>query len=139
MDEIGKMLGGATGASGAGASGAGGGADVASAIGGLIGGQGGVQGLVDQLSKGGLGNEVSSWVGTGANQPVDPQALGAALGPDTVNQLAGKTGLDVGTLLPMLAAALPSVINAITPDGKVPQGNAAGGLDIGSILGGLKL
>lgn len=39
----------------------------------------------------------------------------------------------------MLATALPSVINAVTPDGKVPQGNAASGLDIGSILGGLKL
>jgi uncharacterized protein YidB (DUF937 family) len=137
MDEIGKMLGGATGASGA--SGSGGAGDLAGAIGGLMGGQGGLQGLVDQLSKGGLGNEVSSWVGTGANQPVDPQALGQALGPDTVNQLAGKTGLDVSTLLPMLAAALPSVINAVTPDGKVPQGNAAGGIDIGSVLGGLKL
>ena len=104
-----------------------------------MGGQGGLQGLVDQLSKGGLEHEVSSWVGTGANQPVDPHALGTALGPDTVNQLAGKTGLDVSALLPMLAAALPSVINAVTPDGKVPQGNAAGGIDIGSVLGGLKL
>ncbi len=85
-----------------------------------------------------MGDEVSSWVGTGANQAVDPQALGKALGPDTVNQLAGKTGLDVGSLLPMLATALPSVINAATPDGTVPQGNA-GGLDIGSLLGGLKL
>ncbi len=131
MDEIGKMLGGSTGSSGAG--------DIAGAIGGLMGGQGGLQGLVDQLSKGGLEHQVSSWVGTGANQPVDPQALGTALGPDTVNQLAGKTGLDVSTLLPMLAAALPSVINAVTPDGKVPQGNAAGGIDIGSVLGGLKL
>ncbi len=45
----------------------------------------------------------------------------------------------MSTLLPMLAAALPSVINAVTPDGKVPQGNAAGGIDIGSVLGGLKL
>lgn len=130
MDEIGKMLGGATGSSGGG--------DIAGAIGGLVGGEGGLQGLVDQLGKGGLGDAVSSWVGTGPNQAVDPQALGNALGPDTVSQLAGKTGLDVGSLLPMLATALPSVINAATPDGKVPQGGA-GGLDIGSLLGGLNL
>ena len=70
------------------------------------------------------------------NQPVDPHALGTALGPDTVNQLAGKTGLDVRTLLPMLAAALPSVINAVTPDGKVPQGNAAAGSTSGRCSAG---
>ncbi|HEY4190521.1 MAG TPA: YidB family protein [Candidatus Limnocylindrales bacterium] len=134
MDEIGKMLGGA----GGGTTGGGAGGDITGALGGLMGGEGGIGGLVDQLSKGGLANEVSSWVGTGANQPVDPQKLGAALGPDTVNQLASKTGLDVGALLPMLATALPSIINAVTPDGKVPQGGA-GSLDIGSLLGGLKL
>ena len=80
---------------------------------------------------------MSSWVSTGQNQQVDPNQLGAALGPDTVNQLAGKSGLDVGALLPILAAALPTVIDAITPDGQVPQGDAAKGLDVGGVLEGL--
>ncbi len=57
--------------------------------------------------------------------------------PDTVSQLAGKSGLDVGALLPVLAAALPAVIDAVTPDGKVPQGDAAAGLDVGGMLEGL--
>ncbi len=74
---------------------------------------------------------MSSWVSTGPNKPVDPNALGAALGPDKVQQMAGQSGLDVGALLPVLAAALPTVIDAITPDGQVPKGNAAAGLDIG--------
>jgi uncharacterized protein YidB (DUF937 family) len=129
MDEIGKMLGGS--------GGSGGGGDIAGAIAGLVGGEGGLQGLVNQLGQAGLGDTVSSWVSTGANKPVDPNALGAALGPDKVQQLAGQSGLDVGALLPVLAAALPTVIDAITPDGQVPQGNAAAGLDVGGVLEGL--
>ena len=44
----------------------------------LAGGQGGAQGLgslVDRLRQGGLGDEVDSWVGTGANKPVAPDRL----------------------------------------------------------------
>ena len=133
MDDLGKMLGSLEGAAG----GTGGSPDLAGALGSLTGGEGGLEGLLATLSKGGLGNEVGSWVGTGPNQPVDPQRLGSALGPDTVNQLSAKTGLDVGSLLPMLAAFLPQIINALTPDGKVPAGGAGGGFDIGSILSGL--
>ena len=129
MDEIGKMLGGSGGSGGAG--------DIAGAIGGLVSGEGGLQGLVNQLGQAGLGDAVSSWVSTGANKPVDPNALGAALGPEKVQQVAGQSGLDVGTLLPILAAALPTVIDAFTPDGQVPKGNAAAGLDVGGVLEGL--
>jgi uncharacterized protein YidB (DUF937 family) len=129
MDDIGKVLGGSGGSGGVG--------DIAGAIGGLVSGEGGLQGLVNQLDSAGLGDAVSSWVSTGPNKPVDPNQLGAALGPDTVNQLAGKSGLDIGALLPIVAAALPTVIDAITPDGKVPQGDAAKGLDVGGVLEGL--
>ena len=133
MDDLGKMLG----SHGGGTGDTGGTPDLAAALGSLTGGEGGLEGLLAQLSNGGLGDEVGSWVGTGPNQPVDPQRLGSALGPDAVNQLSSKTGLDVGSLLPMLAAFLPQIINALTPDGKVPAGGAGGGIDIGSILAGL--
>ncbi|HEU0244303.1 MAG TPA: YidB family protein [Candidatus Limnocylindrales bacterium] len=132
MDDLGKMLGSLGGDTGAGAQ-----PQLAGALGGLIDGQGGLEGLLGQLSSAGLGDQVASWVSTGPNQPVDPQQLAGALGPDTVNQLSAKTGLSVSSLLPMLAAFLPQIINALTPDGKVPAGGAGGGIDIGSILSGL--
>lgn len=97
---------------------------------------GGLGGLIAQLQAGGLGDQVSSWVAKGPNQPVDAHALGQTLGPDVIGQLAGKTGLPIDQLLPALAGALPSVIDALTPDGKVPEGGA-GGLDLGGLLGGL--
>lgn len=100
--------------------------------------KGGVEGLVSSLRAGGLGGAVDSWVSTGANQPVEPQQLGAALGPDTVNQLSAKTGLSVESLLPLLAAFLPMIINHFTPNGQVPKGSVTPGQgDLGDLLGGI--
>src|SRR5690349_5213450 len=128
MDDLGKMLG----SLGGGTAGAGGSGDIAGALGGLVNSEGGIDGLLGQLRNGGLDEQVSSWVGTGPNQPVNPDQLGSALGPERVNQLSSQTGIDVGSLLPMLAAILPQIINALTPNGQVPSGGGVGGFDIGS-------
>jgi uncharacterized protein YidB (DUF937 family) len=129
MDNLNQAMGGLGGGS------TGGG--ISNAIGGLIGGNGGLQGLLDTLGNGGLGSEAQSWVGTGGNQPVDPDRLGQALGPDRVSSLSQQSGLPVAQLLPMLAGALPMVVDRLTPDGRVPQGDATGSADIGGMLGGL--
>lgn len=108
---------------------------------GAIEGSGGLDSLLGQLRQNGLGNEVDSWVSGGPNQPVDPQRLGSALGPDTVQRLSSGSGLDIGALLPMLAMFLPQIIDMLTPDGQAPAGGldsqvgGAGGL--GGLLGGL--
>jgi uncharacterized protein YidB (DUF937 family) len=135
MDDISKML------NQAGASGTG---DPTAALGGLsqaIQGAGGIDGILDKLRAGGLGGAVDSWVSTGPNQPVAPEALGQALGPDTVQQLSSGSGIDIGQLLPMLAAFLPQIVNMLTPDGSMPSGGlngAAGGMpDLGGLLGSL--
>jgi uncharacterized protein YidB (DUF937 family) len=100
--------------------------------------QGGVEGLLAKLRAGGLGEHVDSWVSTGENKPVEPAQLGAALGPDTVNQLAAKTGVSIQQLLPMLAAFLPMIINHLTPNGTAPKsGEPANQPDLGGLLGGL--
>lgn len=132
MDELGKMVEGLAGQSGqSGASG------LVGALTGLIGGEGGLQNLVGQLSSSGLGDEVASWVGTGPNKSVDPSRLQAALGDQQVSQLAAQSGISVEQFLPMLAAALPSVIDTVTKDGKVPSGDATSGVDIHGLLEGL--
>ncbi len=91
--------------------------------------------LIDQLKAGGLASEVESWIGTGANKPVSPEALGQALGPQTVQQLSSSSGLSIPQLLPQLAALIPLIINHLTPNG------SASGLSTGSgaqALGGLQ-
>ena len=100
--------------------------------------KGGVDGLLNTLRQGGLGGAVDSWISTGPNQAVEPQQLQAALGPDNVNQIAAKSGLSVEMLLPILAAALPMIIDMLTPDGNAPKTGADGGMSqIGDLLGGL--
>ena len=109
---------------------------------GAIGQEGGLDGLVGKLQEAGLGDAVASWVGGGPNESIDPQRLGAALGDDEVQRLSATSGLDIGALLPMLAAFLPQIVNMLTPDGSVPEGGlngAAGGTvpDLGGLLGGV--
>jgi uncharacterized protein YidB (DUF937 family) len=128
------QLGGAT--EGAGAT------DPAAALSGLqhaVQQEGGLDGLMGKLKAAGLGDQVDSWVSTGQNQPIDPTQLGQALGPETVQRLSAGSGIDIGSLLPMLAAFLPQIIDMLTPGGQEPAGGLTGqGMpDIGSILGGL--
>ena len=83
---------------------------------------GGLGGLLDKLRNGGMGSEADSWVGRGSNMQISPNQLQAALGDQSVAQMAQQTGLDSSTLLESLSAYLPEIINQLTPDGRVPDG-----------------
>src|SRR6202140_470664 len=52
---------------------------------------GGLGDLIGKLTAGGAGPQVNSWVGQGANQPIQPGTLGSALGPNTLNDLSART------------------------------------------------
>lgn len=120
----------------AGAQGATSGNPTVDLIGGLLQKAGGVGGLVSALQQGGLGNAVNSWVGTGANQAVNGQQLGAALaGTDAgahVQALAQKMGVDPSQLMGQLAQHLPEVVNHLTPNGQVPEGS---GINLSQLAG----
>lgn len=81
---------------------------------------GGVQGVVAELEKSGLGQEVKSWVGTGSNLPVSAAQIQQALGSDRVKTLAAKFGLPIDQVSQLLAQHLPTAIDASTPEGKLP-------------------
>ena len=101
-------------------------------LGGVIGGEmatmvnsfiqqhGGVQGIVAQLEKQGLGATVQSWVGTGANQPISPDQVHQAFGGGTLAQLAAKAGINPQELAQKLSQVLPTAIDKLTPEGKIP-------------------
>lgn len=81
---------------------------------------GGLPGLLQKLSDGGLGDVVSSWISPGDNAPISPAQLHNALGPDTVRSAAENNGMSSGDLMRQLAQALPQMVNHTTPDGLVP-------------------
>ena len=84
---------------------------------------GGIGGLANQFQQNGLGDVISSWIGTGQNQPIGADQLQGVLGSDTVNQFASKFGLSQGAAGSQLAQLLPILIDQLTPGGQVPQGN----------------
>lgn len=100
---------------------AGGGGDIMQMIMGLMQQNGGLGGLVQMLGKSGLSEQVASWVGTGANQPVSPDQIGQALGNGPLAELASKFGIDPTQLSGGLAQYLPEVVNQMTPEGKLPD------------------
>ncbi|MEI9410377.1 DUF937 domain-containing protein [Mesorhizobium sp. B2-5-4] len=90
----------------------------ASGDGGLLGGLGG---LLDKLKNAGHGNVADSWVGTGQNQSINANELGNAIGPQVIREIAQRTGLDEQELLKQLSAALPGIVDKLTPNGQMPQ------------------
>jgi uncharacterized protein YidB (DUF937 family) len=98
------------------------GAGMVSVVNGIIEQHGGLQGVISQFEKSGLGETVSSWVGTGANQAISPTQVHQALGPDLLQQLAAKSGLPVQDLVQKLAQVLPQAVDHLTPDGTIPKG-----------------
>jgi len=92
---------------------------------------GGVAGLIAAFQKGGLGEVVQSWIGTGQNLPVSAQQLDAVLDRGTVDAIARESGQDRPAVLEALAGLLPKLVDQATPDGSVP----AGGFDAGGLLG----
>jgi len=81
---------------------------------------GGLSDLIGRLTAGGVGPHVNSWVGTGANQPIEPGQLGGALGQNALNELSQRTGMSQQELLNQLAVVLPQLVNNLTPRGRVP-------------------
>ncbi len=97
------------------------------ALGGLLNNQqtGGLNGLVQQFASKGLGDIVNSWVGTGPNKAITPEQIQHGLGEDTINQIASKVGLPADQLSSQLANLLPGVIDKLTPEGQIPQGDVS--------------
>jgi len=96
---------------------------------------GGLNGVLDKLKSGGLGDQVASWVGTGENQAVSADQITSALGSSQIADLAAKFGITPEVLSGQLAQHLPDVINKLTPHGEVP---ADSGNLLSSVLGMLK-
>jgi uncharacterized protein YidB (DUF937 family) len=83
---------------------------------------GGLSGLVQTFKDNGLGDIVSSWVGTGENQPVNADQINNALGSETIQNLAAKAGVSSTEMSSMLAQQLPGLIDKLTPNGAIPEG-----------------
>jgi len=76
-----------------------------------------LNGLVAALQKGGLNNQVQSWLGPGANLPVTEDQLKAVLGNAQVQEFAQHLGLPVDQVLKVLSQYLPDIVDKASPNG----------------------
>jgi uncharacterized protein YidB (DUF937 family) len=66
---------------------------------------------------------VSSWISTGENQPVSNDQITSALGSNTIQEISQKLGISGTDASNGLAALLPQIIDKLTPDGSIPEGD----------------
>jgi uncharacterized protein YidB (DUF937 family) len=96
-------------------------------LGGLLGGSAaggtlssGLNDLVKQFQQSGQGEKAESWVSAGPNKPMTPQELETALGVERIQWLVEQSGMTKEELLAGLSRELPTVVDKLTPDGRVP-------------------
>ena len=93
---------------------------------------GGLGDLMAKFQQGGMGDVMSSWIGSGQNMPISGDQLSNVLGPDMLGKIASQLGISHGEAAGQLSQVLPQVVDKLTPNGQVPEGGLG---DIGAILG----
>lgn len=101
--------------------------DLVSTVVQMLGSGGGLNTLVQQFEQAGLGHMIQSWIGTGPNPPISPAQLQQVLGSGQLQALASKLGLSPETVTSQLSQVLPHLVDGLTPNGQLPQGDLLGG------------
>ena len=97
------------------------GAGMMSVVSDILAKHGGVQGVVNEFERNGLGPTVKSWVGTGPNESISPDQIQKVLGSDLLGQLSAKSGMSMQDLAQKLSQVLPQAVDKMTPDGVIPK------------------
>ena len=85
------------------------------------GGAGGLGGLLEQMARAGYGEQARSWVGTGQNMPLTPDALEQIFGHGGLSEIARQAGVSEADATRGLSELLPEVVDRVTPGGQVPD------------------
>jgi uncharacterized protein YidB (DUF937 family) len=98
-------------------------------LGGLLGGgataagstiSGGLSDLLKQFQDAGHGDKAQSWIATGPNRQISPSEVEQALGPEKIAWLVQQTGMPREALLAGLSRELPTAVDKLTPEGRIP-------------------
>jgi uncharacterized protein YidB (DUF937 family) len=81
---------------------------------------GGLGELIQSITGNGHGEVANSWVQRGPNKELNETQLEQALGSDTIDQLTSQTGLSRDELLSRLRSVLPTAVDKLTPEGRLP-------------------
>ncbi|HWB95831.1 MAG TPA: YidB family protein [Bryobacteraceae bacterium] len=85
--------------------------------------QGGISGLLQAFHQNGLGQIASSWIGTGENLPISAEQIQQVFGSEQIQAFAQKAGVAPEAASSQLAGVLPAIVDKLSPNGEVPQGD----------------
>lgn len=88
---------------------------------GMFGNQAGISSLRQNAESQGLGHIVQSWIGNGANQPIDASQTEGLVGQDRIDELATRAGVSHGLASSALSRVLPAIVDKLTPQGILPR------------------
>ena len=81
---------------------------------------GGVGGVIERFSQKGYDQQVRSWLSTGANSPLQVDAIDNVVGREDLSTLARQLGVQESEVSSGLAEILPEVVNQLSPEGTLP-------------------
>jgi uncharacterized protein YidB (DUF937 family) len=84
---------------------------------------GGLQGMLGKMQQAGYGDQAQSWIGTGQNMPIDAGVLSQIFGQGQLQDIAEQLGMSRGAAEDQLAQTLPDVVDRMTPQGQIPEGD----------------
>jgi len=91
---------------------------VTDVVGSLLRQQGGMEGIFNQLQKGGLDDLLNSWIGTEQNQPMHANQVNDVFGDEAISNVAQQAGVEQSQAQDILAQVLPQIIDMLTPNGR---------------------
>lgn len=122
---------------------------IADVLGSLLKTQGGMEGIFNQLQKGGLEDLLNSWISTGQNKPMNANQVNDVFGDETISSVAQQAGVEKAQAQDILSQALPQIIDMLTPNGReggvqpevfgqrAQQARQQGDFGLDELLGGL--
>jgi outer membrane protein OmpA-like peptidoglycan-associated protein/uncharacterized protein YidB (DUF937 family) len=85
--------------------------------------RGGFQGFLDRFRAAGMQDALTSWLGNGENRSMTLSQLESVLGNNVLQQISARLDLAPAVVSTALGQLIPTVIDKLSPDGKLPQGS----------------
>lgn len=82
---------------------------------------GGIGGVLQRFQNKGYSQQAASWVSTGTNEELQPQAVNEVVGTEELSRLSQQLGVSQEEVSSGMAQILPEMMNHLTPQGGVPD------------------
>jgi outer membrane protein OmpA-like peptidoglycan-associated protein/uncharacterized protein YidB (DUF937 family) len=81
---------------------------------------GGLSGFLDRFRRAGLSDTVTGWLSGAPAAAISPDKVESALGAQTLNTIASKTGLAASTATSAVGFLVPKLVQSLAPGGVIP-------------------